>query len=126
MAFFDKINDLAKTASEKTTNVIETTKLSGKIEAEQRNLNAIIRKIGEYYVAKIDAGETLDEEVMSIYEGVVASRKSIAEMRAEIEELKKPKTAEETENGESKFCPYCGKELAPEAKFCLNCGKPRP
>ena len=126
MAFLDKINDFAKTATEKTNNVIETTKLSAKVEAEQRNLNAIVRKIGEYYVAKIDSGETLDEEVMAIYEGVLASRKAIAEMRADMENLKAPKTTVSENPSEAKFCPYCGKQLDVSAKFCLNCGKQQP
>lgn len=126
MAFLDKINDFAKTATEKTNNAIETTKLSAKIDSEQRTLNDIIRKIGEYYVAKIDAGETLDEEVMSIYEGVLTSRNKIAEMRAEIESFKAPKALAEKENETSKFCPFCGKELDVTAKFCLNCGKQQP
>ncbi|MBQ6700707.1 MAG: zinc ribbon domain-containing protein [Oscillospiraceae bacterium] len=126
MAFLDKINDFAKTATEKTNNAIETTKLSAKIDSEQRTLNDIIRKIGEYYVAKIDAGEILDEEVMSIYEGVLTSRNKIAEMRAEIESLKAPKAPAEKENETSKICPFCGKELDVTAKFCLNCGKQQP
>ncbi|MBQ8788266.1 MAG: zinc ribbon domain-containing protein [Oscillospiraceae bacterium] len=124
MAFLDKINDFAKTATEKTNNAIETTKLSAKIDSEQRTLNDIIRKIGEYYVARIDAGETLDEEVMAIYEGVLASRNKITEMRSEIESLKAPKAP--AEDSGSKFCPYCGKELDVTAKFCLNCGKQQP
>lgn len=124
MAFLDKINDFAKTATEKTNNAIETTKLSAKIDSEQRTLNDIIRKIGEYYVARIDAGETLDEEVMAIYEGVLASRNKITEMRSEIESLKAPKAP--AEDSSSKFCPYCGKELDVTAKFCLNCGKQQP
>ena len=125
MAFLDKINDFAKTATEKTNNAIETAKLSAKIDSEQRSLNDIIRKIGEHYVAKIDAGEVLDEEVMAIYEGVLASRKTIAELRAEIESLKTPKNPEggSAEDSSCKFCPYCGKELDVSAKFCLNCGK---
>ena len=94
MAFFDKINDLAKTATEKTNTAIEITKLTAKIESEHRNLNAIIQKIGEYYIAKIDSGETLDSEVMSMFEGVLSARKNIAEMREEIEFLKAPKPSE--------------------------------
>ena len=128
MAFFDKINDLAKTATEKTNNAIEITKLTAKCDSEQRNLNAIIQKIGEYYVAKIDAGEVLDDEVMAMFEGVLTGRKNIAEMRAEIESLKAPKTPAEPPKTEDsmKFCPFCGKQLDVSAKFCLNCGKQQP
>ncbi len=124
MALLDKINDFAKTATEKTNNVIETTRLSAKADSEQRSLNSIIQKIGEYYVAKMDSGETLDEEVMSMYAGVIASRKTISDLRSEIETLKGTKT--EAEAAEAKFCPYCGKELDVSAKFCLNCGKQQP
>lgn len=126
MALFDKINDLAKTATEKTSNAIEITKLSAKIESEQRSLNDIIRKIGEYYVEKMDSGEVLDEEVMAIYEGVVSARNSISSMRAEIEALKSPKNSEAPADSATKFCPYCGKQLDVSAKFCLHCGKQQP
>ena len=125
MALIDKINDFAKTATEKTNNAIEITKLSAKIDSEQRTLNDIVRKIGEYYVAKIDSGEVLDEEVMAIYEGVLASRNSIAEMRAEVEALKAPKT-NSVVSEEQKVCPFCGKPLDVSAKFCLHCGKQQP
>lgn len=130
MAFFDKINDFAKTATEKTNNVIETTKLSAKIESEQRGINALVQKIGEYYVAKIDAGETLDEEVMAIFEGILNGRKNIEEMRAEIEAIKAPKeevpAAEKEVSSDMKLCVSCGKEISADAKFCLNCGAQQP
>ncbi len=120
MALFDKINDFAKTATEKTNNAIEITRLSAKVDSEDRSLTAIIKKIGEYYVAKMDSGEKLEDEVMSIYEGVLQSRKTINELKSEIEVLKGPKPEEK---GPVKYCPSCGKELDMDAKFCLNCGR---
>ena len=128
MAFLDKINDFAKTATEKTNNAIETARLSAKVDSEQRSLNDIIRKIGEYYVAKIDSGEVLDDEVMAIYKGVVAGRKNIAELKAEIDSLKTSKNPENdfSANTAGKFCPFCGKQLDVSAKFCLHCGKQQP
>ena len=129
MAFFDKINDLAKTATEKTNNAIEITKLTAKCDSEQRNLNAIIQKIGEYYVAKIDAGEILDDEVMAMFEGVLAARKNIAEMRAEIDALKAPKAAEPAPaevSTDKKFCPSCGKNLLPMPNSALTAEHSNP
>lgn len=125
MAFFDKINDFAKAATEKTNNVIEIGRLSAKAEAEQRTVEAITKKIGAYYVAKIEAGEVLDEEVMSMYEGIAAGNKTIAELKAEIESLKAPKEPQQEqaeEHAAKKFCSSCGKEIDASAKFCLNCG----
>ena len=122
MAFLDKINDFAKVATEKTNNAIESTKLSVKIEGEQRTIDAIIKKIGEYYVAKIDSGEILEEEVMSMYEGILSGRGKIEELRAEIESLKSPKEVPTEEEPAKKICKNCGKEIDASAKFCLNCG----
>lgn len=122
MALLDKINDIAKTASKKTNSVIETTKLNNKINAEERNIAAITAKIGQYYVSKLDAGETLAEDVMSMYEGIKASRETILATRAEIENLTPPKTAETG----SKFCTNCGAKLNAEARFCTSCGASQP
>ncbi|MBR2041705.1 MAG: zinc ribbon domain-containing protein [Oscillospiraceae bacterium] len=122
MAFLDKINDFAKVATEKTNNAIESTRLSVKIEGEQRTIDAIIKKIGEYYVAKIDSGEILEEEVMSMYEGILSGREKIEELRAEIESLKSPKEVPAEDEPAKKICKNCGKEIDASAKFCLNCG----
>lgn len=122
MAFLDKINDFAKVATEKTNNAIEITKLSAKAESEQRTVDAIIKKIGEHYVAKIDCGEKLDDEVMAMYEGILSGRKNIAELRTEIESLKNHKEVSVQEEQSKKICKNCGKEIDISAKFCLNCG----
>ncbi len=119
MAIFDKLNDFAKNATEKTNTAIEISKLSAKSEGEKRNLDAIVKKIGEYFVAKMDAGEVIDEESTAMYQGVFESRKTIAELKAEIEALKAPK---EEPAAAKKFCSSCGKEVDPAAKFCVNCG----
>lgn len=118
MALFDKINDLAKSASEKTNNVIETTKLNNRISAEEKNIAAITSKIGQYYVSKLDADETLPDDVMSMFEGIKASREIIMATRAEIDSLNAPKPAETG----SKFCTKCGAKLDAEARFCMSCG----
>lgn len=102
MALFDKINDFAKTATEKTAsfakattekaeNAIETGKLNSKIAAEERNISAITLKIGEYFLAKLDSGEILDSDVMNMFEGVKVCRNNIANFRKEIEAITSPK-----------------------------------
>lgn len=104
MALFDKINDfakaagektasLAKAATEKTESVIETGKLNSKINAEERNISAITLKIGEYYIAKLDSGEILDGDVMNMFEGIKNCRSNIEGFRREIEAINAPKDA---------------------------------
>lgn len=102
MALFDKINDFAKTATEKTAsfakattekaeNAIETGKLNSRIAAEERSISAITLKIGEYFLAKLDSGEILDSDVMNMFESVKVCRNNIANFRKEIEAINAPK-----------------------------------
>lgn len=102
MAFFDKINDFAKTAGEKTAsfakaatekteNAIETGKLNSRIAAEERSISAITLKIGEYFLAKLDSGEIMDSDVMNMFESVKVCRNNIANFRKEIEAINAPK-----------------------------------
>ncbi len=102
MALFDKINDFAKTATEKTAsfakattekaeNAIETGKLNSRIAAEERSISAITLKIGEHFLAKLDSGEILDSDVMNMFESVKACRNNIANFRKEIETINAPK-----------------------------------
>lgn len=120
MALFDKINDFAKTATEKTAsfakattekaeNAIETGKLNSRIAAEERNISAITLKIGEYFLAKLDSGEILDSDVMNMFESVKVCRNNIANFRKEIEALTSPK--EVPAEAVAPACPCC--EAAP-------------
>ena len=49
MAFFDKLNQVAKNLGDKTTDAIETTKLNTKIHTERNAAAEEFKKIGEYY-----------------------------------------------------------------------------
>lgn len=120
MALFDKINDFAKAATEKTAsfakattekaeNAIETGKLNSRIAAEERNISAITLKIGEYFLAKLDSGEILDSDVMNMFEGVKVCRNNIANFRKEIEAITSPK--EISAEAAAPTCPCC--EAAP-------------
>ncbi len=140
MALFDKINDFAKTATEKTAsfakattekaeNAIETGKLNSRIAAEERSISAITLKIGEYYLAKLDSGEILDGDIMNMFESVKACRNNIANFRKEIEAINAPK--EVTAEAAAPTCPCC--EAAPaeseapaEPASCSCCEAEQP
>lgn len=143
MALFDKINDFAKTATEKTANfakattekaenAIETGKLNSRIAAEERNISAITLKIGEYFLAKLDSGEILDSDVMNMFESVKVCRNNIANFRKEIEAITSPK--EVPAEAAAPACPCC--EAAPaepaepevpaEPAFCHCCEGEQP
>lgn len=136
MALFDKINDFAKTATEKTAsfakattekaeNAIETGKLNSRIAAEERNISAITLKIGEYFLAKLDSGEILDSDVMNMFEGVKICRNNIANFRKEIEAINAPKdvpACSECEPAEQPAKEAAEPEVPAEPAFC-PCGE---
>lgn len=111
MAFFDKLNHYANTATQKASGAIEIGKLSLKGSAEEKKISEATVKIGECLLRSLDAGQSYDEAIMSLYEDIVASRAAIRAIKTEIALL----------NGNT-LCPNCETENSLKNKFCKECG----
>ena len=126
MALFDKVSGLAKSASDKTASMIETTTLNAKINMEEKNIAALTARLGEYYLAKYEAGALSAEgEAAEIYAEIAVCRENIAALQAEIDEAKAAKEVQQPAPDAAagaKFCPNCGEALGSEARFCPSCG----
>ncbi len=125
MALFDKVSEFAKSASDMTASVIGTTKLNAKIALEEKNVAALTARLGEIFLAKLDAGELLPEgDVAEICKEIATCRQNIAAFEAEIEEVKaaKDQDAPAPAAAGAKFCANCGEALSAEAKFWPACG----
>ena len=118
MAFLDKLNDIAKNIGDKTSDVIETTKLSAKIMAEKKEARDELEKIGTYYYEFYAKGGQVAPEVVELCKTVKTHYDAAERFQAEIDRIK----AEE-ESTKKKFCPVCGIEVAVDAKFCPACGE---
>lgn len=91
MAFFDKLNDLAKNIGDKTNDAIETGKLNSKINSENAAAMEEIKKIGTYYynLFAADAGNSLIvPEVLEFCQNAKAHYDAAAEAQATIEQIK--------------------------------------
>ena len=82
MAFFDRLNEMAKTVSEKTNDSLEINKLIGEINLTKGNIQSFQRELGEHFWAKFVTGEQFDDEAMMICDKIVAAQDKIHDMEA--------------------------------------------
>lgn len=122
MAFFDKLNDLAKNIGDKTNDAIETTKLNSKINGEKSAAAENLRKIGEHYYSLFTSSGEAAPEVMEFCQSAKAHYDAAAEAQTEIERIKAENEAE-TVASVGINCPSCGAIVASGIKFCPECGQ---
>ena len=124
MAFFDKLNDLAKNVGEKANDAIETTKLNNKIKTEKEAIAEEFKKIGEHYYAKHTAGETIDSEINEYITSINNHKNAIIEAEAQSKVHKEEVTEASTPLAPAGnfVCQACGKQNNPGTKFCCECG----
>lgn len=139
MAFFDKLNQVAKTATDKANEAIGTGKITVKIKKEEYGIEEQYRRIGEYYYQQRCAGVALDPEVDSYCVAIDLAKATIAELQEELQDLKtaapeeasaeffdlpfEPVAPEKETAAPVRTCKHCGAEVAADAMFCGKCGE---
>jgi len=124
MAFFDKLNAMAKSAGDKAGELIEIGKLNSRISAERDKIIGLQRQIGEYYFAKQQAGEALDPEAAALCDQICQANAQIAALETEITKIKVARATQPAPAAPApeRVCPGCGKPVAAGVKFCPACG----
>lgn len=130
--FFDKLGDLAKSAADKTNELIEQNKQNSKMNAEEAAITKFKEQIGNYYFEQFETGKIPEGPTVEWYDGIKASMAKIADLKAEILKMKEeqehpvPETAkpegEQVESTAKVICSTCAAENALGAKFCATCG----
>ncbi|MBR5508791.1 MAG: hypothetical protein IKV59_01915 [Lachnospiraceae bacterium] len=82
MAFLDKVNAFAKAAGDKTTQVVEDTRLKAQILNDEKSIKELQAKIGAYYYNKFAAGEPVDEAVTQFCTAISVHKANINEKKA--------------------------------------------
>ncbi len=131
MAFFDKLSSMAKTAMDKTSEMIEVGSLNSKISAERGKIAELKQKIGEYYWQRYLNNGALDAEPAASCEEIKAHEEAITAIQAEIQ-AKKEAAAQAAEAPVMQAtapaaaggltCGACGCANAEGTKFCQSCG----
>ena len=132
MAFLDKIGGIAKNLGDKANSAIETTKLNSKINTERASITECMRKIGEYYYGKYQAGDPGDPGVAELLATIDSHNQAIAEAQAEIARIQAESAAPPPAAQGGAYapppieggvvCPSCGLVNPPGTRFCSGCG----
>ena len=89
MAFFDKINSIAKNVGDKTGDAIEMAKINARIASERSAMNDIYRQLGEvYYAHRVNGGEGEPAEAAAIYSQLDQRTAAIDEAQKQIVAIK--------------------------------------
>lgn len=125
--FFDKIGELAKTAADKTGDMIEQTRLNSKINAEEAAITKLKEQIGNYYWEKSLSGWEPEAGITGWLDGIQAAQQAIAATKAELTAMKPAAPSDPASAADSTVpCPACGKCNTPGTKFCSECGGKLP
>ena len=88
MPFLDKLGGIARNIGDKTSEVIETTKLNSKINGEKTAISECMRKIGEIHYQKYLDGESGSPEETELFYAIDGHNKTISDTQAEIDRIK--------------------------------------
>ena len=116
MSIFDKIGEGVKSFTEKASDVVETSKISAKINAEKNVIGTLKSRIGEIVFEQFNNGAVLEPEVIELCNNIKESESVIAKLEEEINRIKNI-------DNKPPQCKKCGAGLKPNAKFCPECGQ---
>ncbi len=130
MAIFNKLGDIAKSASKSAGDAIEISKLTAKIRAEKASIDQVKIDIGEIIWQQYADGEELTAALAELCEKIKDGLAAIEILENSIASIKegeaapppKPEAPAETTG---LFCPSCGERIAPNSRFCGSCGAKR-
>ena len=135
MALIDKLGELAKNVGDKTSGLIESSRLLGRARSQESTVAELKKELGQYFYEQYLNGETFDEEAMGRCADIKAGEDAVAEIYAELQRRKaesaRPAAAEPSacqSCGGSLpegacYCPHCGVQVEVPAKvFCPQCG----
>lgn len=81
MEFFEKVNELARAAADKTAEVVEDTRLKAQILNDEKSIRELETKIGAWYYEQFAAGNPVAEEVSEWCTAISVHKTNIEEKK---------------------------------------------
>ena len=137
MAFFNKLNNAArtaaKTAAEMANDAIGTGRITMKIKKEELAVSEQYERIGKYFYQQRNGGMEMPaaiEECCVAIDIALATIKELQEARDELRDVPEVSFEEEipyeAESRVIPVCPACNREVAYGMLFCPACGAKLP
>ena len=97
MEFFEKVNELAKAAADKTAEVVEDTRLKAQILNDEKSIRELETKIGAWYYEQFSTGLPVAEEVSEWCTAISVHKANIEEKKEALKHTS-AKDAEEADD----------------------------
>ena len=89
MAFFDKLQAVAKTVGDTASDTVESAKLKTKMNGEKREISELLEKIGQVIFDQAEAGNPPEDEgLRSMIYQIKEHQKTIADLEQQVADLK--------------------------------------
>ena len=107
----DEVSKYSRLAAQKTSNLLEQTKLTFASNDAENKVVELMSQIGEYVYSEHVGGAEFPEEIEQKLAAIDALKEEIAELKSKVAELK-----------EKTICLVCGEYNDRENVFCAKCG----
>lgn len=130
MTVLEKVQDLVKAASDKTSEMIEISRLRAGIAEDRREITGQEAKLGAVYYELYKNGEVLTPDAVNVCADIDKLQSRLAEKEEALNKINEAiaakKAAKESNACEETACPECGTPNPSGAKFCSECGAKIP
>ena len=109
----DFLRNVTKDIGKMSGQLVETTKLSAKINSEENKIRKIYTELGEQMYKDFQNGESFKEPYMVMFSDISIIKSNIAELKKELLDVKGVI-----------LCSNCRQEVKRDAAFCAKCGTP--
>ncbi len=103
---------LTKVVADKTTNIVDVTKLNLSLNETERKTSKLYEKIGNFVYTKYAEGTEFDGELKEICAEIDSLKKDAAKLKEQVAALKN-----------TSACPSCGQLNDKSSDYCSKCGE---
>jgi hypothetical protein len=111
MSFLDKAKKAAQDAKDKTTEIIEVSKVNRQIGQQEDKIKETYVLMGKQVFSEFMNGDELNPDLKKMCEDIVSAKENVEELKKQILVIKN-----------IRMCSNCKTEMSLDVAFCPKCG----